>query len=88
MGCGGLVSEFHLPEPNLFIAEDTSVIATEEETEGPKHPLKIRSDEVRGIWLKGTVSSMGNEREEKLEQKFYAAFRTKFRIGVFKEEAS
>jgi hypothetical protein len=53
MGCDGLVSEFHLPEPNLFIAEDTSVIATEEETEASKHPLKIRSDEVRGFGLKG-----------------------------------
>jgi len=53
MGFGGLVSEFHLPEPNLFIAEDTSVIATEEETEAPKHPLKIRSDEVRRLCLKG-----------------------------------
>jgi hypothetical protein len=72
-----------LPEPNLFIAEDTSVIATEEETEAPKHPLKIRSDEVRGIWFKGIVSPMGNEREEKPEQKFY--FGTIFRKSVFKK---
>ncbi len=28
---------------------------------------------------------MGNGREEKMEQKFYAPFGTIFRIGVFKE---
>ncbi len=74
-----------MPEPNLFIAEDTSVIATEEETEAPKHPLKIRSDEVRGIRFKGIVSPMGNEREETLEQKFYAAFGIILRKSVFKK---
>ena len=43
--------EFHLPEPNLFIAEDTSLCPTDPAT-NPKYPVKIVSDELGELFFK------------------------------------
>ena len=43
--------EFHLPEPNLFIAEDTSLCPTDPVT-NPKYPTKIISDDLGELFFK------------------------------------
>ena len=44
--------EFHLPEPNLFIAEDTSLCPVDPAT-NPKYPTKIVSDDLGELFFKG-----------------------------------
>ncbi|XP_015592336.1 nardilysin isoform X2 [Cephus cinctus] len=42
--------EFHLPEPNIFLSSDFSLIPKTEDV--PKYPVKIHSDAVSEIWYR------------------------------------
>ena len=48
-------SEFHLPEPNLFIAEDTSLCKVDEASVG-KYPVKIMSDDKGELYYKADIT--------------------------------
>ena len=42
--------EFYLPEPNVFLTTDFSLIPIPEDT--PKYPVKVHSDEISEVWYR------------------------------------
>ncbi|XP_033221743.1 nardilysin-like [Belonocnema kinseyi] len=44
------LAEFHLPEPNIFLTTDFSLIPIPENT--PKYPVKVHSDEILEVWYR------------------------------------